>query len=157
METITEVTDREVKFTRTFNAKVNLVWDAWTKAENLAQWWGPDGFSLTTIEFDLSPGGIWRFTMHGPDRDFPNKIIFTEVRPHTLLSYHQSDDDGPEGIYFDAELLFTDLGEKTKLVMKMTFEKPEILKYVSENYGAIEGGQQHIKRLAGFVELYMVN
>ena len=67
-----------------------LVWQAWTDPKHLAQWWGPNGFSTTTSAFDMRPGGVWRFVMHGPDgRDYENRITFDEiVRPERLVYHH---------------------------------------------------------------------
>lgn len=48
----------------------------------LAQWWGPEGFTNTIHEFDLRVGGMWRLTMHGPEKgDYINESVFTEVVP----------------------------------------------------------------------------
>ncbi len=45
--------------------------------KHLAQWWGPDGFTITTSSFDFRAGGVWRFVMHGPDgRDYQNRVTY---------------------------------------------------------------------------------
>jgi len=36
---------KDLVFTRVFNAPVTQVWKAWTDAERVKKWWGPDGFS----------------------------------------------------------------------------------------------------------------
>jgi uncharacterized protein YndB with AHSA1/START domain len=81
---------RSIVGMREFDAPRDLVFAAWTDPEHLAQWWGPNGFTTTTMSFDLRPGGIWRFVMHGPDgRDYQNRITFEEVVPpeaHRLSS-----------------------------------------------------------------------
>ncbi len=60
----------------------DLVYAAFSDPDRLAKWWGPEGFSSTFEEFDLRPGGHWRFTMHGPDgRDYWNESVFLEVLP----------------------------------------------------------------------------
>ncbi len=65
--------------TRVFNAPRALLFEAWTQPRHLAQWWGPNGFSISTHSFDFRPGGIWRFVMHGPDgRVYQNRITFDE-------------------------------------------------------------------------------
>ncbi len=69
--------DREIEITRVFDAPRELVFRAWTERQHLAQWWGPHGFTISTKTFDFKEGGVWLFTMHGPDgRDYPNKIVF---------------------------------------------------------------------------------
>ena len=39
--------DREVVIERTLNAPRELVWRAWTEADQIAAWWGPNGFTCT--------------------------------------------------------------------------------------------------------------
>jgi uncharacterized protein YndB with AHSA1/START domain len=46
----------------------------------LAKWWGPDGFTNTFETCDFTPGGAWRFTMHGPDgASYRNESVFAEI------------------------------------------------------------------------------
>jgi hypothetical protein len=58
---------RSIIGVREFDAPRDLVFAAWTDPQHLAHWWGPNGFTTTTFSFDLRPGGVWRFVMHGPD------------------------------------------------------------------------------------------
>lgn len=54
--------DREITFTRAFDAPRQLVFDAWTKPELLKRWlYGPDGWSLDVCEVDLRVGGRYRY------------------------------------------------------------------------------------------------
>src|SRR5262245_61006115 len=74
---------------REFDAPRELVWTAWTDPKHLSQWWGPDGFTTTTSAFDMRPGGVWRFVMHGPDgRDYENRVTFDEIVKPERLVYH---------------------------------------------------------------------
>jgi uncharacterized protein YndB with AHSA1/START domain len=57
----------EIRFTRIYDASVETVWDAWTDPDQVAQWWGPRGFTTTTYSKDISPGGSWVYNMRGPD------------------------------------------------------------------------------------------
>ena len=69
--------DREIVVTRLIDAPRELVFEAWTDPKHVDKWWGPRGFTSTTSEMDVRPGGIWRLVMHGPDgRDYPNHIVF---------------------------------------------------------------------------------
>ena len=64
MTTITkDVSNRELAISRLLNAPRELVWEVWTKPEHLTHWWGPVGFSTTTDEISIKPGGVWRFIM----------------------------------------------------------------------------------------------
>ncbi|MFH1497739.1 MAG: SRPBCC domain-containing protein, partial [Verrucomicrobiota bacterium] len=67
MSTTTDIfpDDRQIVTTRTIVQPRALVFRAWTDPKQLAVWWGPDGFTNTFHEFDLRPGGDWKFVMHG--------------------------------------------------------------------------------------------
>jgi uncharacterized protein YndB with AHSA1/START domain len=49
--------DREIVLERVFDAPRELVFAAWTDSRHVEHWWGPDGFTLTTQEIDVRPGG----------------------------------------------------------------------------------------------------
>jgi len=84
---------------REFDAPRDLVFAAWTDPKHLAQWWGPNGFTTTTMSFDLRPGGIWRFVMHCPDgRDYQNRITFEEIVPPELQVWEHSFSDKTGGL-----------------------------------------------------------
>ena len=84
----TDTKDRELLISRKLNAPVDLVWEAWSHAEHIAQWWGPDGFTTTITKMDMRPGGEWNLVMHGPDgTDYDNKSIFREIVPLKKIVY----------------------------------------------------------------------
>ncbi len=71
---------REVTITRLLAAPRGLVFRAWTEAEHLARWWGPNGFSNPVCEVDARVGGELRIVMRGPDgTDYPMRGVFREV------------------------------------------------------------------------------
>ena len=50
--------------------------------QRLARWWGPDGFRNSFEVCDFRPGGVWKFTMHGPDgANYPNESVFYAIEP----------------------------------------------------------------------------
>jgi len=52
---------------RTLDAPIDLVWMAYTDPEHLKQWFAPKPYLITECELDLTPGGIFRIRMVGPD------------------------------------------------------------------------------------------
>jgi hypothetical protein len=66
--TVATTPDRAIVIARVLDAPRELVFDAWTDPDHVAHWWGPDGFTITTLEMKVAPGGVWRFIMHGPRR-----------------------------------------------------------------------------------------
>ncbi len=111
---------KDIRITRVYDAPLQTVWDAWTEPDQIAKWWGPRGFTLTTHSKDLRPGGIWHYTMHGPDGvDFPNKTLYHEVIACEKLVYdHGGYDDRPA--LFRVTVLFSEWEGKTKMVMTAT-------------------------------------
>ncbi len=141
----------EIRITRIYDAPVEAVWDAWTDSEQVAQWWGPRGFTLTTHSKDLRPGGGWIYTMHGPDGvDYPSKTQYLEVQKHSKLVYdHGWNDDRPP--LFRVTVQFTTIDGKTKLEMSMTLPTPqaadETRKFIKK-----AGGESTWDRLAEYLE-----
>jgi uncharacterized protein YndB with AHSA1/START domain len=40
------------------------------------------------LSFDMRPGGVWRFVMHGLDgRDYHNRVTYQEIVPPERLVY----------------------------------------------------------------------
>ncbi len=80
--------ERELTVTRSFNAPVRLVFDAWTKPELFKQWWAPksSGVPLLACEMDARTGGGYSVTF-GQDAD--NSMTFfgkyLEVSPPSRL------------------------------------------------------------------------
>jgi uncharacterized protein YndB with AHSA1/START domain len=52
---------------RTLNAPRDLVWKAWTDPNLLKQWFAPKPYEISEVEMDLTPGGVFRIRMVGPD------------------------------------------------------------------------------------------
>lgn len=147
MNAIENTTGREIVATRTFDAPRELVFDAWTRPEFVAQWWGPNGFTITTYEMDVRTGGVWHFTMHGPDgRDYLNKFVYIEVvRPERIVYDHVT------GPLFRATATFAERGKQTEITVRMVFESAELRDRVAREYGAVEGLHQTLGRLAVFL------
>lgn len=129
----------EIRITRVYDAPVRAVWEAWTDPEQVAQWWGPRGFTLTTHSKDLKPGGSWSYTMHGPDGvDYPNNTQYLEVEPYSKLVYdHGGSDERPA--LFRVTVLFSEIQGKTRMEMSMTLPSPE----------AAEETRKFIKKVGG--------
>jgi uncharacterized protein YndB with AHSA1/START domain len=127
--------------TRVFDAPRNLVFDAWTDAKHVGNWWGPRGFTTTTHEMDIRPGGVWRLTMHGPDGvDYQNTITYLEVAKPERLVY----DHGGAGAR--VTVTFEDQAGKTRLTMRMVFRSAEAREGVVKKRNAIEGANQTLDR-----------
>lgn len=115
----------ELRISRVYDAPVKAVWDAWTDPKQVAQWWGPRGFTITTHSKDLRPGGHWSYTMHGPDgTDYENKTLYYEVEKYARLVYdHGGNDDRPA--LFRVTVTFDEKNGKTRMEMTMALKTAE--------------------------------
>lgn len=140
------VTDRLV------NAAPANVWTAWTDPEILDKWFGPDGFRLTTRSFDFRVGGVWDFTMHGPDgTDYENWIVFTAIEPQRRIAWRHSAGEHDANV-FVTSCDFIPEGAATRLKLVAEFPNAEERERVARDHGAVEGGRQTLGRLAALVE-----
>jgi uncharacterized protein YndB with AHSA1/START domain len=148
MENLTSSThDRELFLTRTLNAPIALIWEVWSKPEHIANWWGPNGFTTTITKMDLSPGGEWHLTMHGPDgTDYDNLSIFNEVIPFKKIVYkHTSYPHILATIEFEAQ------GEQTLITWHMLFESAADFIQVVKTHRADEGQKQNLDKLEKYL------
>ena len=146
--TLTKPTDRELVFTRVFDAPRELVFEAWTEPKHLEAWWGPNGFRTESLSMDLRPGGIWRLIMHGPDgREYRNRTVYSEVVAPERLVYQHGSEDG--AVRIEVTTTFKPIGEEaTQVTMRMLFRSAEELEDLVKTYGADKGGVQTLERLS---------
>ncbi|HYE17670.1 MAG TPA: SRPBCC family protein [Tepidisphaeraceae bacterium] len=149
MPTPTDTADREISTTRDLAAPRDLVWKVWTDPHHIARWWGPRGFTTTTSKMDLTPGGVWRFVMHGPDgTDYQNVINYVDVRAPELLVYRHGGEGETRGIQFDVTIRLEAIdATHTRLHMRVVFPTAEARQFVIDKHGALEGQKQHVARL----------
>jgi uncharacterized protein YndB with AHSA1/START domain len=110
------MTMMELEFVRTYAASRQLVWDAWTDPDQIAQWWGPRGISTPrdSIELDLRPGGRMRFDMVDDitGERYPNSGTILEIDPPSRIVW--ADDGFPDGTGTStATVTFTAVDEVT--------------------------------------------
>jgi uncharacterized protein YndB with AHSA1/START domain len=147
-DTAANATERELVFTRVFDAPRELVFEAWTDPKHVAQWWGPTGFTTTISEMDVRPGGVWRLVMRGPDgTEYKNRIVFLEVAPPERLVYQYEPEKDCEPVTFQVTVTFIGKGGKTELTMRMLFPSAAAREHVVTKYGAVEGAHQTLDRL----------
>lgn len=84
-----DVEGRTLRIERMFKATPQRVFDAFTKPEQLAAWWGPEGMSVTRLELNTVESGAWYTIFDNPEGeeyhvsgqylliDPPNRLIFS--------------------------------------------------------------------------------
>lgn len=85
-----------IYITREFAADLDLVWDAFTKAEILDQWMGPKPWRVQTKEMDFREGGRWLYTMVSPENVSTGRwslAEFVEIQPKSSFTTKNSFSD----------------------------------------------------------------
>ncbi|HVM33183.1 MAG TPA: SRPBCC family protein [bacterium] len=123
--TATKNKGKEIRLERLYDAPVKRVWDAWVEPDQVAQWWGPRGYTITSHRKDIRTGGLWHYTMHGPDGvDYVNKTKYLEVVPYAKMVYDHGGNDEQKPL-FRVTVTFQETAGKTLLNMTMALPTPE--------------------------------
>jgi uncharacterized protein YndB with AHSA1/START domain len=106
---------------------------------------------LRVLRFEFRPGGVWEFTMRGPDgTEYPNRIEWLEILPPERMVFrHGAKADDPEALLSTVTLV--DHGPASEVVLRSLFNSRAQRDEVVERYGAVEGGRRTLGRLATYV------
>jgi uncharacterized protein YndB with AHSA1/START domain len=111
---------KDLRLTRKLGAPRELVFEAFTKAEHLVNWWAPKPFSTPRCEVDLRPGGLWLYTFRSPEgQEHDCRAVYREVEAPRRLVIEQAV-PAPNGKPFFVirhTVTFEEKGEGTELVM----------------------------------------
>lgn len=81
---------------REIEAPRQLVWDAWTKPEHVAVWWGYPKKRLDVCEIDFRVGGSYRYVQRGDDGRVLTCVgVYHEIVAAERLVYSQVFDAAP--------------------------------------------------------------
>ncbi|MFJ9829002.1 SRPBCC family protein [Streptomyces sp. NPDC101160] len=104
---LTTPADRELVITRTFDAPVRRVWEAWTRPEHVRRWYGSAALTMSVCDIDLRPGGAWRWGQRTPEGQ---EIVFSgryeEVVPVERLVYTELFEQMPDAAPVRVTLTF---------------------------------------------------
>jgi uncharacterized protein YndB with AHSA1/START domain len=79
---VTLPSDREIRLSRVFNAPRRLIFEAMSKPEHVARWWGPREYTTTVSDMDFRVGGAWRFVQLAADgSEFGFRGEYREIVP----------------------------------------------------------------------------
>jgi uncharacterized protein YndB with AHSA1/START domain len=121
---------QELVITREINAPKQLVWDAFTKAEHLGNWWGPKGSKITVQKLDVRPGGVFHYKMEMGGNDIWGIFKYKEIDAPNSITFTSAFSDADGNItrapFFDGkwplEVLntwtFTEENGKTKITLR---------------------------------------
>lgn len=135
--------DRELVVTRTFDAPVRLVYEAWTRAELFQKWWAPKSLNMPILacEMDVRTGGGYRLTFGtegGGSFSFFGKYI--EVVPFSKMVWTNEESDGGSV----TTVTFEERDGKTLVVLHELFPSKEAFE---EGAGAEEAMPEQFAQL----------
>jgi uncharacterized protein YndB with AHSA1/START domain len=150
MEFIVDKETKTVYITKEFDAELSLVWDAYTKAELLDQWWAPKPMTSRTKVLDFEVGGRRFYAMVSPE-GVEGWVLqkYTSITPKTnfkLFNAFADADENPQLPGSDWDLTFTDQGNTTKVTVSIYNESLERMERILE-MGFVEGTKMQLKNL----------
>jgi uncharacterized protein YndB with AHSA1/START domain len=110
---------KELIVTQVFDAPCELVWEAWTTKEQIAQWFAP-GVVMDVRELDVRPGGHFRFADPAEPDAGEYTGTYITVEPLRGLSFSVVDysrTDHPAGERAGFKVVFETLGKQTRLTL----------------------------------------
>jgi PhnB protein len=145
--------NKKIKVKRSFDAGLSLVWQAWTDAEILDQWWAPRPWKNKTISMDFREGGRWFYAMSGPDN---NQTYWSLVNFRTIVYHKHFTSDSafcnekaevnPDFPSNQWEIQFNSEEEQTVVHVTLSLEKLEHLDQLIQ-MGFKEGFTQGLEQL----------
>jgi len=142
--------NKTVHVVREFNAGLDLVWDAWTKAELLDQWWAPKPYASRTKVMDFKVGGRRVYAMVSPEGQERWVVQqFTAIDPKNSFSMSSNFADEDENLDqpgSDWHLNFSEQNGTTKVSIAIKNESRERMEQMIE-MGFKEGFTMGLQQL----------
>ena len=134
MDFVVDKQTRTVSITKEFAAELSLVWDAYTRAELLDQWWAPKPMTSRTKAMDFEVGGRRFYAMVSPDGDERWAVQkYTSITPKTNFKFFNAFADKDENLELpgsDWDLNFSEQDGKTKVSISIYNESLERMERV---------------------------
>ena len=155
---------KELVLERVFKAPLQLVFDAFSKAEHLSRWWGPRGWEVPYCTVDFRPGGKWHYCMKCVDQAQENFYgmeswglgIYRDIEAPARIVYTDYFSDAEANINEAmpptlSTLTFEEVEGGTKVVNRATYASEDGLKTVMD-MGMLQGITETWDRLAEHLE-----
>lgn len=141
---------------REFDAELSLVWDAFTVAEILDQWWAPKPFTSKTIAMDFKVGGRRFYAMVSEDGQALNYSVqtYTAISPKTNFKFVSVFADKDENHFppgSDWDLTFSEENGITKVSISIYNESLERMEKMIE-MGFKEGFTATLNELGNLLQ-----
>lgn len=153
------VVDKEAKtvsITKEFAAGLDLVWDAYTKAELLDQWWAPKPFTSRTKVLDFEVGGRRFYAMVSPDGAERWAVQkYTSITPKSNFKFFNAFADAEENLQLpgsDWNFNFSESDGKTTVNVSIYNESLERMERIMADGGFQKGTEAQLENLEKLLE-----
>jgi uncharacterized protein YndB with AHSA1/START domain len=144
-----DLAKRTLTLTKKFDAPIDLVWEAWTQPQHVAQWWGPKGMPIHVVEHNFKVGGKWKYVMPMPDgKEFISEGVYSEIVELKQIVTSANFRPMTEGVEIRA--LFERDGEKTNFTFSVVHPTEEYCRQ-QEQMGFYNGWGTAFTRLESFL------
>jgi uncharacterized protein YndB with AHSA1/START domain len=150
MDFIVNKETKTVSITKEFAAGLDLVWDAYTKAELLDQWWAPKPYASRTKAMDFEVGGRRFYAMVSPE-GVERWVVqkYNSITPKTNFKFFNAFSDADENLELpgsDWDFNFSGENGSTKVSISIYNESLERLERMIE-FGFVEGYKAQMQNL----------
>jgi uncharacterized protein YndB with AHSA1/START domain len=128
----------ELEMTRVLPAARPQVFAAFASADRLAEWWGPRGFTVPSVDFEAREGAEYRIEMRPPEGEpFLLRGEVTEAEPPRRLSFTFIwDPPDADDVETRADLSFEERDGSTEVSLRQgAFKTAERLALHREGWG----------------------
>ena len=136
MDFIVNKETKTVSITKEFDATRDLVWDAYTKAELLDQWWAPKPFASRTKVMEFREGGRRFYAMVSPEGQERWAVQkYKSITPKTNFKFFNAFADENENLDLpgsDWDLTFSEQDGTTKVSISIYNESLERMEKILE-------------------------
>ncbi len=146
-----DMASNTVHIDREFAADLNIVWDAFTTAEMLDQWWAPKPYESRTKVMEFKEGGRRFYAMVSPEgQENWNLQLYKNIAPKTKFEYTSVFADKDENPFWPGSewsLSFNEQNGVTKVSISIYNESQERMQKMIE-MGFKEGFTMTLNYLA---------
>ena len=151
MDFIVNKEAQTVSITEVFDAERDLVWDAYTKAEILDQWWAPKPLMSRTKHMEFKVGGRRFYAMVTPDGQERWAVQkYTSITPKSNFKYFNAFSDENENLQLpgsDWDFTFSEQNGKTTVSVSIYNESLERMEWIIADGNFKRGTEGQLENL----------
>ncbi len=150
MNTTDDAANRTLTLKKVLDAPVKLVWEAWTEANHIIQWWAPPGMKIEVLSHDFKVGGKWKYSMPMPDGNmFISEGTYLEIETYKKIVTSADFKPMTEGV--ELHVMFEADGDKTNFTFSVIHATEEYCK-AQEKMGFYNGWGSSFNRMEAFIK-----